>query len=66
HTYIAKIENIVRKLVNLELDDHAERMAYYSAQARLAKARLYDMTLQDLDKAKRTRTKTDNNASGGS
>lgn len=50
--HIASFEKLMRKLVNLELDKHEERMRYYSAQSRLAKARLYDMTLLSLEKAK--------------
>ncbi len=54
-SYIAKLEPIVRSLVNAELDKHEERMRYYWAQSRLAKARLYDTTLMKLDKAKEQR-----------
>ncbi len=50
--FIAKLEPVVRSLVNAELDKHEERMRYYWAQSRLAKARLYDTTLMELDKAK--------------
>ncbi|NVJ60208.1 MAG: hypothetical protein HWE27_07460 [Gammaproteobacteria bacterium] len=46
---IAKLEPVVRSLVNEELDKHEERMRYYWAQSRLAKARLYDTTLMELD-----------------
>ncbi|WP_210330287.1 lipopolysaccharide assembly protein LapB [Aliikangiella sp. G2MR2-5] len=53
--YIAKLEPVVRLLVNEELDKHEERMRYYWAQSRLAKARLYDSTLMELDKSKRQR-----------
>ena len=42
---IKKLENIMRIVVNAELDKHEERMKYYWAQARLGKARLYDKTL---------------------
>ncbi|TQV83017.1 hypothetical protein FLL46_23845 [Aliikangiella coralliicola] len=50
--YVAILEPVVRSLVNAELDKHEERMRYYWAQSRLAKARLYDTTLMTLDKAK--------------
>lgn len=52
HYYIAAMERVVRRLVNIELDKHSSRMSYYSAQARLAKARLYDATLFDLENAR--------------
>lgn len=52
--FIASFETIMRSLVKVELDKHEERMRYYSAQSRLAKARLYDMTLLSLEKAKST------------
>ena len=51
---ILKFEAIMRSLIKVELDQHEERMRYYSAQSRLAKARLYDMTLLSLEKAKST------------
>ncbi len=51
---ILKFETIMRSLIKVELDQHEERMRYYSAQSRLAKARLYDMTLLSLEKAKST------------
>ena len=51
---IQKFEIIMRNLIKIELDQHEERMRYYSAQSRLAKARLYDMTLLSLEKAKST------------
>ncbi|WP_444994135.1 tetratricopeptide repeat protein [Aliikangiella sp. IMCC44359] len=50
--YVSVLEPVVRSLVNSELDKHEERMRYYWAQSRLAKARLYDTTLMNLDKAK--------------
>lgn len=50
--YIAVLEPIMRDLVNAELDKHEERMRYYWAQSRLAKARLYDSTLLELEKAR--------------
>lgn len=46
---IDKIEPVMRAVVNSELDKHEERMRYYWAQARLAKARLYDSTLLNLE-----------------
>ncbi len=49
---IATIEPVMRAVVNAELDKHEERMRYYWAQARLAKARLYDSTLLGLDDVK--------------
>lgn len=50
-SYIAQLETVMRRLVEAELDKHAERMRYYLAQARLAKARLYDSTLMNLNGA---------------
>lgn len=52
--HIASFEAIMRGLVNKELNKHEERMRYYAAQSKLAKARLYDMTLLSLEKAKST------------
>lgn len=49
---IAILEPIMRSLVNAELDKHEERMRYYWAQSRLAKARLYDSTLLQLERAR--------------
>lgn len=43
--YIARLEPLMRNLVNAELDKHEERMRYYLAQTRLAKARLLDTAL---------------------
>jgi len=51
---IVKLEPVMRSLVNSELDKHEERMNYYSAQSRLAKARLYDTTLSTLKDAQRS------------
>jgi tetratricopeptide (TPR) repeat protein len=45
---INKLENVMRIVVNAELDNHDERMRYYWAQARLGKARLYDKTLNNI------------------
>ena len=55
---IVKLEKIMRTLVKLELDKHESRMQYYSAQSRLAKARLYDATLTTLEGAKQRVRKT--------
>ena len=43
--YVGRLEPIMRKLVNAELDKHENRIRYYWAQSRLAKARLYDREL---------------------
>ena len=61
--YIETLEPVMRSLVNAELDRHRDRMQYYLAQSRLAKARLYDTTLMTLDKAKSNRT-TDTTPAG--
>ncbi len=50
--FIATLEPVLRRLINAELDNHENRMRYYLAQSRLAKARLYDATLMELKKAK--------------
>ncbi len=42
---ILALERIMRNLINIELDEHEDRMKHYSAQSRLAKARLYDLDL---------------------
>lgn len=47
--YIAALEPVMRNLVKAELDKHEERMRYYLAQTRLAKARLYDTALTNLN-----------------
>lgn len=52
--FVQGFETIMRGLVKVELDKHEERMRYYAAQSKLAKARLYDMTLLSLEKAKST------------
>ncbi|MCO7223237.1 lipopolysaccharide assembly protein LapB [Pleionea sp. CnH1-48] len=54
---ITVLEPVVRSLVNEELSKHEDRMKYYLAQSRLAKARLYDTTLMTLDKAKSKKVK---------
>lgn len=46
---IHKLEQVMRVVVNAELDNHEERMRYYWAQARLGKARLYDRTLNNIE-----------------
>lgn len=51
---IVKLEPVMRQLVKTELDKHEERMSYYWAQSRLAKARLYDTTLSTLKDAQRS------------
>jgi len=50
--FIQQLEPVMRKLVTAELKTHEERMRYYWAQSRLAKARLFDSTLLTLEKAK--------------
>jgi len=47
--YIDRLEPVMRRLVNAELDKHENRMRYYWAQSRLAKARLYDEELLTLE-----------------
>ena len=54
--YIETLEPVMRSLVNAELQRHEDRMQYYLAQSRLAKARLYDTTLMTLDRAKSERS----------
>lgn len=49
--YIERLEPVMRRIVNKELDKHEDRMGYYLAQSRLAKARLYDNTLLNLERA---------------
>ncbi|HTF98614.1 MAG TPA: hypothetical protein VL995_20905 [Cellvibrio sp.] len=62
--YINGVEVIMRQLVAQELNKHEERMRYYAAQSKLAKARLYDMTLLSLEKA-RSSGKKEADASAG-
>jgi hypothetical protein len=57
-----QFEAIMRNLIKEELNQHEERMRYYSAQSRLAKARLYDMLLLSLEKAKSDAKDTDANS----
>lgn len=49
--YIAVLEPLIRSLIYAELKKHEERMRYYWAQSRLAKARLYDTELMKLENA---------------
>ena len=51
-SYISQLEPVVRNMANGELDKHESRMQYYWAQSRLAKARLYDTTLLELENAR--------------
>ncbi|MGQ9427014.1 hypothetical protein ACXYTJ_15275 [Gilvimarinus sp. F26214L] len=60
--YIAKLEPVMRNLVKAELDKHEERMRYYLAQARLAKARLYDTALIKLNSRDAGATQSGGNA----
>jgi len=46
---IGKVEKVLLKLVTTELDIHEERIKYYRVQAHLAKARILDRSLGDLD-----------------
>lgn len=62
--YIATLEPVLRNLINAELDKHEDRMRYYSAQSRLAKARLYDTTLMNIKKANTTNKKPVNENTG--
>lgn len=48
--FIDRLEPVLRNVINAELDKHEERMRYYWAQARLAKARLYDQELDALQR----------------
>ena len=50
--FIQSLEPVMRKLVNLELDKHEQRMHYYWAQSKLAKTRLYDSNLLSLETAR--------------
>ena len=58
--YIKMLEPVFRRLINSELDKHEERMSYYLAQSRLAKARLYDMMLMNIEKHNLRISKLDN------
>ncbi len=46
---IDKVENVMIELINAELDVHEERLKYYQVQSHLAKVRILDSTLSDLD-----------------
>ncbi|MBX2858581.1 MAG: hypothetical protein KTR17_07950 [Cellvibrionaceae bacterium] len=59
--YILQLEPVVRVLANSELDKHESRMQYYWAQSRLAKARLYDTTLLELENARSVEQQLENN-----
>lgn len=48
---IVKIQSVVRDLVAAELDLHEQRIHYYMVQAQLAKTRILDKKLIDLDPA---------------
>lgn len=58
--YILQLEPVVRVLANSELDKHESRMQYYWAQSRLAKARLYDTTLLELENARSVEQQLEN------
>lgn len=51
HGLIVKIQSVVRELVAAELDLHEQRIQYYMVQAQLAKTRILDKQLIDLDPA---------------
>jgi len=46
---IGKVENVMLELVNTELGIHEERLKYYRVQSHLAKVRILDRSLADLD-----------------
>jgi tetratricopeptide (TPR) repeat protein len=46
---IAKVENVMLGLVNSELGIHEERLKYYRVQSHLAKVRILDGSLADLE-----------------
>ena len=46
---IISVENVLRKLINAELDIHEARLKYYQIQSQLAKVRILDKSLGDLD-----------------
>ena len=46
---LRKLDKVLYKLISNELDIHQQRFKYYLVQSRLAKARLYDSVLQDID-----------------
>jgi len=46
---IEKVENVMLELVNAELGIHEERLKYYRVQSHLAKVRILDSSLADLE-----------------
>lgn len=46
---ISKVEAVLLELVNAELEVHKERIKYYRVQSHLAKARILDRSLANLD-----------------
>lgn len=46
---VSKVEAVLVELINAELDVHQQRLKYYRVQAHLAKARILDRSLADLD-----------------
>jgi tetratricopeptide (TPR) repeat protein len=46
---IAKVEQVMLRLINAELDIHEHRLKYYRVQSHLAKARILDKSLAALD-----------------
>lgn len=46
---IEKVESVMLELVNAELDVHEERIKYYRVQSHLAKARILDRSLTEMD-----------------
>jgi hypothetical protein len=46
---IEKVENVMLELVNAELGIHEERLKYYRVQSHLAKVRILDSSLADLN-----------------
>ncbi len=49
---IEKVESVMLGLVGAELDIHEERLKYYRVQSHLAKVRILDSSLSDLDTPK--------------
>lgn len=46
---IGKVENVMLELINAELGVHERRLKYYRVQSHLAKARILDRSLADLE-----------------
>lgn len=46
---ITRLEGVMRTLVSTELDIHEQRLKQYQVEAQLAKVRILDRSLQDLD-----------------